>query len=274
MSVLEFQAPERGRTPVLVEVPHAGLTIPAALRGEILATPEALRRDADLDVNLLYERAPSVGAALLTAQLSRYVVDLNRAPDDIDLEPGQGGRAGQPRGVVWRVTTEGQPVLRKPLDASGIQQRVDLYHAPYHSRLRSELDAIKSRFGFAILVAGHSMPSAVRRGAREVERRADVVPGSLSRTSADPRVIDLVESVFRAAGLSVRHDEPYRGGFTTAHYGRPNEGIHAIQIEVNRALYMDEVTCRSKPGDFQRLQAVLQGLVERLGQLDLRPGRG
>ncbi|MFT3927236.1 MAG: N-formylglutamate amidohydrolase [Myxococcales bacterium] len=273
MSVLEFQAPEHGRTPVLVEVPHAGLNIPAALRGEILATPEALKRDADLHVNLLYQSVPEVGAGLLTALLSRYVVDLNRAPDDIDLESGQGARVGQPRGVVWRVTTEGQPVLRKPLDVGGIQQRVDLYHAPYHARLRAELDAIKSRFGFAILVAGHSMPSAVRRGAREVERRADVVPGSLSRTSADPRVIDLVETVFRAAGLSVRHDEPYRGGFTTAHYGRPNEGIHAIQIEVNRALYMDELTCEVKPGDFEKLQIILKDLVERLGQLDLGPGR-
>ncbi len=276
MSVLEFHAPERGRTPVLVEVPHAGLEIPAALREEILASPDALRRDADLHVDVLYERAPSVGAALLTAQLSRYVVDLNRAPDDIDLEslPGPAVRSGQPRGVVWRVTTEGHPVLRRPLDASAAQRRVELYHAPYHARLRAELDAIRARFGFAILIAGHSMPSAVRRGPRELERRADIVPGSLSRTSADPRVIHAVESFFRAAGLSVRHDEPYRGGFTTAHYGRPGDGVHAIQIEVNRALYMDELTCDTKPGDFEKLQDLLQGMVERLGQLDLRPAQG
>jgi N-formylglutamate deformylase len=272
MSVLEFQAPEHGRTPVLVEVPHAGLVIPDALRSEILATPEALKRDADLHVDHLYRQAPEVGAALLTARLSRYVVDLNRGPDDIDLEQNhpQGSRPGQPRGVVWRVTTEGQPVLRTPLDVNGVRKRVDDYHAPYHTRLREEIAALRARFGFAILVAGHSMPSSVRRGVRELERRADIVPGSLSRTSADPRVINLVERYFRAAGLSVRHDEPYRGGFTTAHYGHPAEGVHAIQIEVNRALYMDELTCETKPAEFMRLQHLLRGLVERLGELDLR----
>jgi N-formylglutamate deformylase len=274
-TTLEFRAPSRERIPVLVEVPHAGLEIPDPLRGEILATPEALRRDADLHVDGLYDKAPEVGASLLTARLSRYVVDLNRAPDDIDLEPGQGqgARVGQPRGVVWRVTTEGQPVLRKPLDVSGMRQRVDLYHAPYHTRLQQELSALRAQFGFAILVAGHSMPSSVRRGGRELERRADIVPGSLARSSADARVIDLVEQHFRAAGLSVRHDEPYRGGFTTAHYGRPAEGVHAIQIEVNRALYMDERTCQPKAGDFENLQELLRRLVERLGELDLRAAR-
>jgi N-formylglutamate deformylase len=275
MSVLEFQAPLHGRVPVLVEVPHAGLLIPEPLRAEILATPQALRRDADLLVDALYTHVPEVGACLLTANLSRYVVDLNRAPDDIDLDVGvaQGGRVGQPRGVVWRVTTEGQPVLRRPIDAKGMRRRVELYHAPYHARLRAELEALRARFGFVILVAGHSMPSMVRRGARDVERRADVVPGSLARTSSDARVIDLVERHFRAAGLSVRHDEPYRGGFTTAHYGRPADGVHAIQIELNRALYMDESTCLPKPGDFENLQSILRGLVERLGQLDLSPGK-
>jgi N-formylglutamate amidohydrolase len=107
-----------------------------------------------------------------------------------------------------------------------------------------------------------------------VDRRADVVPGTLGRTSADARVIELVDQHFRAAGLSVRHDEPYRGGFTTAHYGRPLAGIHAIQVELNRALYMDEATCLPKPGDFERLQALLQRLVARLGSLDLRAGNG
>jgi N-formylglutamate deformylase len=93
------------------------------------------------------------------------------------------------------------------------------------------------------------------------------VPGSLGRSSAHPALIDLVDRHFRAAGLSVRHDEPYRGGYTTAHYGRPREGQHAIQIELNRALYMDELTCRQKPGDFERLQRVLEALLVQLGTL-------
>jgi N-formylglutamate deformylase len=271
-SVLDFTLPEHGRTPVLVEVPHAGLAIPELLKDEILANEDTRKRDADLYVDELYRYAPDVGAALLSAKVSRYVVDLNRAPDDVELgvlEDPASGRVGQPRGVVWRVTTDGRPALRTPLDASSLSQRIALYHSPYHARLREELELARERFGYVILVAGHSMPSAVRRGARDIERRADIVPGSLGGSSCDPRVVDLVDQHFRAAGLSVRHDEPYRGGFTTAHYGRPTQKQHAIQIEINRAIYMDELSCVRKPDNFARLQQMLKELVARLGQLDL-----
>lgn len=272
MSVLEYRAPEHGRTPVIVEVPHAGLLIPDALRHDILAGTEALARDADLHVDALYAHAPEVGAALITARVSRYVVDLNRAPDDVDIETVHdhpAPRAGQPRGVVWRVTTEGRPVLRRPLDSAALRDRLDFYHSPYHEALRAELTRTRERFGYAVLVAGHSMPSSVRKGAREVERRADIVPGTLGGSSADRRVIDLVDEHFRSAGLTVRHDDPYRGGFTTAHYGRPSDGWHAIQIEINRALYMDEQTLATKPGDFERMKRLLRELVARLGTLEL-----
>jgi len=271
-TVLEFTAPAHGRTPVLVEVPHAGLAIPEPLRDEILANEDTRKRDADLYVDELYAHAPSKGAALLSARVSRYVVDLNRAPDDVELgslEDPSSGRLGQPRGVVWRVTTDGRPALRTPLDAIAVGRRIELFHAPYHARLREELELTRQRFGYAVLVAGHSMPSAVRRGARDIERRADIVPGSLGGSSCDPRVVELVEQHFRAAGLSVRHDDPYRGGFTTGHYGRPAQGQHAIQIEINRALYMDELSCLRKPDNFARLQQLLGDLIARLGQLSL-----
>ncbi len=267
-AVLDFVAPLHGRTPVLVEVPHAGLEIPELLQGEILAGEDTRKRDADLYVDELYVQAPSRGATLLSARMSRYVVDLNRAPDDFELN-GEDGRITQPRGVVWKVTTDGRPALRSPLDAAAVGRRIELYHSPYHVRLRDEVERIKQQFGFAVLVAGHSMPSAVRRGARDIERRADIVPGSLGGSSCDPRVLELVEQHFRSAGLSVRHDDPYRGGFTTGHYGRPALGQHAIQIEINRALYMDELSCIRKPDNFARLQQLLGDLVAGLGQLSL-----
>src|ERR1700712_53667 len=162
-SVLDFQAPEHGRTPVLVEVPHAGLAIPASLQSEILASEEVRKRDADLYVDELFALAPAAGAALLSARISRYVADLNRAPDDVELTPednASGSAQRQPRGVVWRVTTDGRPVLRTPLDAAPLSQRIALYHSPYHARLREELEATRRQFGYVILVAGHSMPSA------------------------------------------------------------------------------------------------------------------
>jgi N-formylglutamate amidohydrolase len=255
---------------VLVEVPHAGTAIPPALRDELIAPQELILRDADLFVDELYAAAPARGAALLCARLSRYVVDLNRAPDDVDLETvfdHPAPRRSQPRGVVWRVTADGRPLLHRPLDYRGLCQRLSLYHEPYHSRLDDELRRARDAHGFVILLAAHSMPSTVKRGVRDVERRADVVPGSLGRTSAHRAIIDLVDRHFRAAGLSVRHDDPYRGGYTTAHYGRPREAQHAIQIELNRALYMDERDCTRKPGDFERLQALVGDLVAHLGKL-------
>lgn len=270
MDGFSFEAPISGRTAVLVEVPHAGTAIPSALRDEILPQDDSVLRDADLFVDRLYEGAPSRGAALLCARWSRYVVDLNRAPDDVDLETvfdHPTPRRIQPRGVVWRVTAEGRPLLKAPLDYARLRERLSLYHEPYHRQLREELRRIRAQFGHVTLLAAHSMPSAVRRGQREVERRADVVPGSLGRTSAHPAIINLVEQHFRAAGLSVRHDDPYRGGYTTANYGRPAEAQHAIQIELNRALYMDERTCEPKPGNFEQLQELLGTLVAHLGAL-------
>jgi N-formylglutamate deformylase len=260
--------------PVLVEVPHAGTTIPAAVQDELSAPNDALLRDADIFVDELYAHAPSLGAALLCADVSRYVVDLNRAQDDFDSATVSDSPAvlgAQPRGVVWRATTDGRPVLRKPLTYAALQKRLERYYLPYHQALQQNLDALRAQFGFAMLLAGHSMPSRGRSLHVDAGvRRADVVPGTRGRTSADARVIDLVDAHFREAGLSVRHDDPYKGGFATTHYGRPASGVHAIQIELNRALYVDEQTFERRAGDFERLQALLDALITKLGHLDLR----
>ncbi len=273
MAPFELTVPERGRTPVVVEVPHAGLDVPDAVRVETDVDRASVLRDADIYVDELYADAPSHGASLLTTTISRYVVDLNRAPDDVDaatVPDHPGPRAVQPRGVVWRLTTDGRPALRRPLRYAELLARLARYHTPYHAALRAELEGTRARFGHVILVAAHSMPSVGRTGHTDRgTRRADVVPGTRGRTSADPRVIDLVDAHFRAAGLSVRHDEPYRGGFTTQHYGRPAEACHVVQIELNRALYVHEDTGVRKPGDFERLRVVLAALVDKLGALSL-----
>jgi len=274
MLPFELTVPEGGRTPVIVEIPHAGLGIPEAVRDETAVDALRVMRDADLYVDALYADAPARGAALLTATLSRYVVDLNRAPDDVDLAtvPDHPAPRGvQPRGVVWRLTTDGLPALRRPLTFAELSVRLARYHAPYHEALHAELLRTRERFGFAVLVAGHSMPSVGRAGHADTgTRRADVVPGTRGRTSADRRIIELVDAHFRDAGLSVRHDDPYRGGFTTAHYGRPQEGFHTIQIELNRALYVDERSGKRKARDFKRLRRLLAELVEKLGRVDPR----
>ncbi len=272
MENFSLTLPRGAETALLVEVPHAGLAVPESVRDEVAVTSEVVLRDSDVYVDKLYARAPDDGASLLVANVSRYVVDLNRAPDDVDpqtVPDHPDPRGVQPRGVVWRVTTDGRPALREPLTFAALEERLRRFHAPYHTTLERELARKHERFGFAILLAAHSMPS-VSRGAPMQAARADVVPGTRGRTTADARLIDLVDRHFREAGLTVRHDDPYRGGWSTAHYGRPEEGRHAIQIELNRALYVDESTGRPKDGEFEAVEALVRALVRKVGALDLR----
>lgn len=273
VSGFELTLPENGASPLLVEIPHAGLDVPENVRGELIAPEDAMLRDADIFVDRLYAHAPALGAALLVARISRYVVDLNRAREDVDaatVSDHPGAAAAQPRGVVWRSTTDGRPILARPLTTEQLNARLQGYYVPYHEALRRTLEHLRDRFGCAIVIAGHSMPSLGRSMHTDPgARRADVVPGTCGRTSADRRIIDLVDAHFRAAGLSVRHDDPYKGGFTTSHYGRPREHWHAIQIELNRALYVDERTCRIKEPEFRRLQQILDELIAKLAQLRL-----
>lgn len=273
MAFYELTVPSEDPRPLLVEVPHAGLAIPEVVLAEIEAPRDALMRDADIYVDKLYADAPARGATMLVSRTSRYVIDLNRAPDDVDVETVPDHpmpRGVQPRGVVWRMTTDGRPVLRRPLGYSEFVRRVETFHTPYHAALRTQLERLRARFGHAILLAAHSMPSVGRSGHTDPGgRRADVVPGTQGRTTADARVIDLVDAHFRGAGLTVRHDDPYRGGWTTAHYGRPRHGWHAVQVELNRGLYVDEATGKPRPGDFERLQRLCEELVQKLGALEL-----
>lgn len=271
MSFVELTHPRTSASPVLVEVPHSGLQVPPEVESEIDATPLAMLRDSDIYVDQLYQRAPDHGATLLVSRVSRYVVDLNRGPDDVDsaaVPRHPKGRHIPARGVVWRARTDGTPLLRAPLTVEQFTRRLELFYDPYHRTLREVAAQIREQHGRVVILAAHSMPSAGRRmlGGGEI-RRADIVPGTRGRSSADGRIIDLIDSHFREAGLSVKHDDPYRGGWTTSSYGAPKRGQHAVQIELNRALYVDEKTSEIKPSDFAQLQTVLDQLVGKLGKL-------
>lgn len=265
--------PARGAIPVLVECPHAGLLVPAELAHAIGGSVRSRMRDADLDVDRLCEDVPSVGATLLRATISRHVVDLNRDPDDIDplLHAEFFARRGPPRGVVWRVSTDGRPVATRPLSHSEVVDRVERYHAPYHNTLAAELDRLKREFGRVVLLAVHSMPSTAHvPGQQAPVVRADVVPGTRGRTSAASVYIDCADALFRGAGLSIRHDDPYRGGFTTGHYGRPVDDVHAIQIELSRALYLEEVTLVRRDAGVASLRKLITTLSSELGAIACR----
>lgn len=273
MSFVELTPPKIEATPVLVEVPHSGLQIPPEIDSQLDASPLSVLRDSDIYVDKLYADAPSFGATLLVARASRYVVDLNRGPEEVDsaaVPRHPNARQIPARGVVWRASTDGKPLLRAPLTVQQFQQRIESYYEPYHRALREVSDEIRERHGHVVVVAAHSMPSHGRRllGGKSV-RRPDIVPGTRGRSTADGRIIDLIDAHFREAGLTVKHDVPYRGGWTTGHYGAPKQGRHVVQIELNRGLYVDEETSEIKTDDFAGLKAVLDELISKLGQLKL-----
>lgn len=260
-------------TPLVVEVPHAGLFVDAPSLATLVAPAIALGRDADLYVNELFQDAPDVGAALIASDVSRYVIDLNRAETDIDALAVEGAtRRTTPHGLIWRTTTEGRSALSSPLTTTELSRRLDTYYRPYHAAIRRLLDARVAEFGFAILLCAHSMPSRGRDGHQDSGReRADIVPGSRGRTSAAANVIDTVDRHARQAGFSIAHDQPYRGGFSTGHYGRPDQNVHAVQIELSRRLYMDERTLERRPGEFDRIRAFCRELVRTLGGVRPQP---
>ncbi len=266
--------PAGATSPVIVEVPHAGLRVDAPALASLAAPASCLATDADLYVDELYRDAPSVGAAMLVGEMSRYVVDLNRGPRDVDAGSVVGGPRPMraPRGLVWRLTSDGQPALHAPLSQDELSRRVDRYYAPYHAALTRLIDDRVERFGYAVVLAGHSMPSVGRKAHPDTAtHRADVVPGTRGRTSAAAPFIDAVDAAARAAGLSVAHDDPYQGGFTTSHYGRPFAHVHVVQIELARRLYMDERALTPNES-FERTRASCIAFVEAL--VRARPPRG
>ena len=253
-------------TPVVVSVPHAGVRTAGY---EETLTPELdVRGDADLFVDRLYRIGePDGPEAYVAALLSRFVCDLNRDPDDV--APGavpehRAPRNVDGRGFIWAVTTSGAPALSRPLTLPEWSGRTAI-HTAYHEAISRALLRARARFGFAILVDGHSMPSRGRAGHTDTGSvRADVVPGDREGTSCSPALRALVTRHFAAAGLTVRPNDPYKGGFITTHHGRPADDVHAIQIELRRDLYMDEEKFAIVQPGFDRLRALIAGLLAEL----------
>lgn len=261
--------PTGEETPLVVEIPHAGLGVDGPTLARLAAPARAIGRDADLYVDDLYADAPSAGATVLTSHVSRYVCDLNRSERDVDAESVEGAptHARATRGIIWRLTSEGARVLEAPLSRVELERRLDSYYRPYHRTIAELLERKRARFGFAVILAAHSMPSVGRAGHGDPQAvRADVVPGTRGRTSASAAFIDCVDAHARKAGLSVAHDDPYQGGYTTQHYGRPDLHVHVVQVELARRLYMDEATL-SKNAGFDRMRTWCTALAKAVAAL-------
>jgi N-formylglutamate amidohydrolase len=250
-------------TALVVEIPHAGLWVPAEAMALLDVPARSLAEDADLHVDSLYARAPELGASAIVCSLSRYVVDMNRSELDVDglAVAGRKSQHAALRGVVWRESGRGERVLRRPLTEDEFLDRLARYHRPYHAAFAALIAEKKRKFGFAVVLAAHSMPSRTDR----LGSVADVVPGSRGRTSACAAVLETVEAVTARHGLGLRHDSPYRGGYTTGHYGKPRDKVHVVQIELARRLYMDEASLELLPTT--RVRAYCDELCTALGAL-------
>ncbi|WP_374465874.1 N-formylglutamate deformylase [Ferrovibrio sp.] len=249
-----------GQTPLLVDVPHAGLGLSPGLSDRLTDSGRRLT-DTDWHVEKLYGFAAELGIGLMVATHSRYVVDLNRDPQGRALYPGADNTELCPtRGF------DGEPLYREGAgpDTSEVAARAAVYWHPYHQRLAAELQAIRARHGYAILLDGHSIAAEVPRFFPG--RLPDLNLGTNDGASCDPGLAACAYGILSASeGFSHVHNGRFKGGFITRHYGRPAECLHALQLEIARDCYMDEA--RLEHWDAVRaapLIAVLRRLVEAL----------
>jgi len=256
--------------PFLIDSPHSGAVFPADF--ESLATDEELATAWDAWVAELWRGVVTVGGTLLEARFPRVVIDPNRACDDIDpdllaspwpvdaapIMPSVYSDRGM--GLIRRFILPGKPLYAAPLTVRQVRQRIDSLYMPYHKTLEARLDALHARFGQVWHIDCHSMKS--RGNAMNIDsgaQRADVVLGDLDGTSCAPEFMDLVASELQRRGYSVARNNPYKGGYIVRRYGKPAEGRHTLQVELNRALYMDEGEIAKTDG-FARVQSDLREL--------------
>lgn len=262
-------------TPLVFAVAHAGRVIPDDGRDALQATEATLRSLEDPLVEALLAGVESQGVAVVLCRVARAYIDVNRDPHDLDpalIEGGGGRESARTRaglGLVPRLGGDARALHRRRLTGAEIQARIDTVHAPYHAALSGLLTEAHGRFGQACLVDWHSMPSAaaVLEGKRG-GLRPDIVIGDRHGQSAASTVSGALRAAFERQGRRVLMNRPFAGGHTTQAFGRPSQGRHALQVEMDRALYLDEATLKPNAG-FDRLQAdiaqVTSDLLARLG---------
>jgi len=278
---LVHEPPGRPRAPFIFNAPHAGALYPQAFLTASRLDALTLRRSEDAFVDRLFAGAVSLGAPLMTARFPRAYLDVNREPYELDPRMFDGRlpsfvntrsmRVAGGLGTIPRIVADGQEIYRGRLSVDEALGRIERLYKPYHRMLRHLVHRTAQTFGQAVLIDCHSMPATSLN--REDVIKADIVLGDRYGTSCATRLTDLVESMLRRHGYAVGRNKPYAGGFITEHYGEPALGRHALQIEINRSLYMDERTLTPKPG-FEALASDLMevfGAVIQGGGIDLAP---
>ena len=266
--------PGRQQTSVIFASPHSGRDYPSSFLNAIDLDPHSIRSSEDAFVDDLFRAAPRFGAPFLAAAAPRAFVDLNRAPEELDPALIEGVRraANNPRiasglGVVPRVVANGRPIYRGKIGLSEVHGRINSYWRPYHDALQSLIDDSHREFGEAILIDCHSMPhEALESVVGFNGDHPDVVIGDRFGAAASNSVVERVEAAFAAAGLRVARNTPFAGAYITQHYGRPSRRQHAIQIEIDRRLYLDEGRIEKAQG-FGEFQLLLKSVIAEIADI-------
>jgi N-formylglutamate amidohydrolase len=275
---LEVLAPEQQTAPVIFASPHSGTEYPADFVNNSPLDLPSLRKSEDSFVDELFAAAPDHGMPLLRALFPRSYIDPNREP--FELDPGmfaddlpdyantQSSRVHAGLGTIARLVSSGQEIYGKKLRFAEAADRINANYRPYHRELRDLLDQTRQEFGCYLLIDCHSMPSV--GGPHDPDagrRRADIVLGDCFASACNEAVISTVETIFTARGYQVSRNKPFAGGFTTRHYGHPQQGRHALQIEINRALYMDEAAIQHNDG-MAKMTSDITAVIETLARIE------
>jgi N-formylglutamate amidohydrolase len=258
--------PPRQTLPVVFASPHSGRMYPDDLVSRARIDPFALRASEDAFVDRIFAAAPKLGAPLLCANFPRAYVDVNRAALELDPRMFDGDlpeeadihsmRALSGLGSVPRVVSGGVEIYKHRLPVAEALERIDRYYHPYHAALKHLIENTKRLFGYCILIDCHSMPGD---SADSTKNRVDLVLGDCYGRSCHPNLMRFVDESFRSMGYRPSYNDPYAGGYCTRHYGTPDQGVHSLQIEINRSLYMDEATLIPHRG--------FDTLCDQIGQL-------
>lgn len=266
--------PRKLTTNVVFSSPHSGRDYPDELHRRSHLSARQLRASEDALVDRLFDCAPRHGAPLIAATAPRAWLDLNRAPGELDpaliedvRSQGLNQRVAAGLGVVPRVVAEGAEIYRGKIPRAEAESRIESLHIPYHDRLEALCERARDQFGTAVLYDCHSMPSEALRAAPRVRGRCpEIVLGDRFGASASRVLMTRTQEAFERAGLVVARNAPFAGGYITQRHGRPGRGISAIQIELDRGLYLDQERLEPNEG-FERLRRLLNDVVAELTAL-------
>lgn len=277
-AILNLVRPETWRAPLIVASPHSGQHYPPDFLASTGLTQQELRLSEDCYVDELVAAAPEIGAPLLAALFPRSFCDVNREP--LELDPSMfsdrlpaGANTASPRvaaglGVVPRLGANDREIYRRKLSFAEAEARLAVYYRPYHAALNALCNEAIEKFGACLILDCHSMPSVAGHGeARGLggNGRVDFVLGDCFGASCAPAVTAAVDAYLRAGGANMRRNSPYSGGYVTQHYGRPATGVHVLQVEINRSLYVNERSLERSAG-FAAIQANMTGLIAMLAE--------